>query len=227
MEIYVCDASSITDKKFEKYFAAVRKERQNKISKCKRDADKKLSLAAGLALKAALQNHDIDYDGAAFFIAEKGKPYLKGEEIPIYFNISHSGKYAVAVAAEQEIGIDIQRIDNYSDRVVERCFTQKEKIMLEQAPEEKKKETFTILWAMKESYLKALGIGITEEMNQFEADYNEAEGCGSIQQIAWSFGRAYKEANIKVLKNIKGYIISVCCFGEIEEVQWKKELGNN
>lgn len=86
---------------------------------------------------------------------EYGKPYFENSNI--YFNISNSESVSVAVISNKEIGIDIQKI-KYNDAIVNRTFTDSEKEYLNKVSD--KAKAFTLIWTMKESYVKMLGVGI-------------------------------------------------------------------
>ena len=100
-------------------------------------------------LKKILKKYHIEYD---IFYNENRKPYIKNN--PIFFNISHSGKYIVCVVSDKEIGVDIQEIV-YKNKVIDRICTVNEK---KQAINP---ENFTKMWVKKESYVKKLGIGLS------------------------------------------------------------------
>jgi phosphopantetheinyl transferase len=85
-----------------------------------------------------------------------GKPYLKNQSIN--FNISHSGDYVVLATANREIGVDIEKIAVYPDKVAIRCFTLPEREWMEQEGEN---EAFYRLWTAKESVMKASGLGFS------------------------------------------------------------------
>ena len=95
-----------------------------------------------------------------------GKPYFKDKNRFPFFNISHSGDYAVCALATCEVGIDIQKIQRYSSRLLKRILTRQELSQLEQT--EEKEALFCKLWSQKESYVKWSGQGITRELNTLE-----------------------------------------------------------
>lgn len=94
-----------------------------------------------------ISNYEIYYN-------KYGKPYLNNG---LYFNISHTKNIVVCVLSDKEIGIDIEYL-RYSDNIVKKCFNQKEKEIIKNS--NNKKEIFTIIWTIKESYVKLLGIGL-------------------------------------------------------------------
>lgn len=97
---------------------------------------------------------------------EKGKPHI-GNLSDIHFNISHSGHYVVCAVAPVEIGIDVERIRKVNLRIAERFFSPSEINDLMACDEEYRMQYFITLWTIKESYLKAIGRGLTQHLNSF------------------------------------------------------------
>jgi 4'-phosphopantetheinyl transferase len=97
---------------------------------------------------------------------EKGKPRI--ENLPeVHFNISHSGHYVVCAVAPTEMGIDVERVRKVNLRVAERFFSPSEIHDLMQRGETERMHYFISLWTIKESYLKAVGRGLTQNLNSF------------------------------------------------------------
>lgn len=124
---------------------------------------------------------------------EKGKPHI-ANLANIHYNISHSGHYVVCAVAPTEIGIDVERIRKVNLRVAERFFSPSEIEDLMASEEENRMRYFITLWTIKESYLKAIGRGLTQHLNSFTIVKNnesylltgnkEAEGYGiETQQL--------------------------------------------
>lgn len=97
-----------------------------------------------------------------------GKPYLENAQ-GIYFNISHTRGLVVCGIDDREIGIDVECIRPYDERLMHRICT-KEEIAYICANDEgggrKQNEKFFQLWTLKESYLKATGQGIGIPMQE-------------------------------------------------------------
>jgi len=124
---------------------------------------------------------------------EKGKPHI-GNLSNVHFNISHSGHYVVCAVSSTEIGIDVERVRKVNLRIAERFFSPSEIHDLMALPEESRMHYFITLWTIKESYLKAIGRGLTQHLNSFTIVKNgdsylltgnkEAEGYGiETQQL--------------------------------------------
>jgi 4'-phosphopantetheinyl transferase len=97
---------------------------------------------------------------------EKGKPHI-GNLQNVHFNISHSGNYVVCAVASTEIGIDVERVRKVNLRIAERFFSATEIQDLMKLGDDERMQYFITLWTIKESYLKAIGRGLTQHLNSF------------------------------------------------------------
>jgi len=95
----------------------------------------------------------------------KGKPYL--DNLPIHFNISHSGDWVVLAFGDTEVGIDVEVLRPVNYRVATRFFSKEENSLLEQLDGNEKLKLFFDFWTLKESYLKLLGTGLTKSLSSF------------------------------------------------------------
>ena len=102
-----------------------------------------------------------------------GKPYCA--EGPC-FSLSHSGDVAACAVSDAELGLDVQEGREYSAAFVRRFFTSDEQRRISGAAD--RDFEFTKLWALKESYLKALGTGLETPTSSFSVL------CGERIEIA-------------------------------------------
>jgi len=92
----------------------------------------------------------------------QGKPFFPGAE-QVFFNISHSHSCVAAAIHTQEVGVDVELIrEAYEPQVADRVFTPKEMRMIRQPAD------FYLLWAQKESYIKAVGKGLGLPLRELE-----------------------------------------------------------
>ena len=94
---------------------------------------------------------------------ENGKPFLLKSDI--HFSLSHSGHFAACAVSDAIVGLDIQVISPNHESVSQRCFCREEQEYVCSATD--RDEAFTEIWTKKESYLKALGLGLRKQMNSF------------------------------------------------------------
>lgn len=134
--------------------------RQNRINSYKLEDDKRRSLAATIQLDRLLELRELRERDMTYYLGENGKPYF--ENSSLFFSLSHSGNYSMAVLNGYEIGCDIQTIVPADLKLANRFFT----------PNEAKYITddvsFTRLWTLKESFIKLTGRGLSMPLNSFE-----------------------------------------------------------
>lgn len=99
-----------------------------------------------------------------------GKPYVQAD-IPVFFNLSHSGDYVVCAIGDEEVGIDIERRGKVRMGVARRFFHPEEVGALEAAPLERRTELFFDYWAVKESYLKYTGEGLAASLSACKVSF--------------------------------------------------------
>jgi 4'-phosphopantetheinyl transferase len=96
-----------------------------------------------------------------------GRPSVSGYSRQVFFNLSHSsGVSALAFDPENEIGVDVERIDDEFDfePIAQMFFSKKEKQYIQHS-KENSRNRFYQLWTRKEALLKAVGIGISENLH--------------------------------------------------------------
>jgi 4'-phosphopantetheinyl transferase len=117
-----------------------------------------------LSLKTGLKPEEITYSYSEF-----EKPFLQNGQV--CFNLSHSKVFfVIALSGYLPVGIDTENFNREIDwKPVSRLyFTAGEIEWIESnSPTEQKKAFFTI-WTRKEALLKAIGCGITNELNSID-----------------------------------------------------------
>ena len=95
------------------------------------------------------------------------KPYLP-QHPDFHFNLSHSGDYLVCVTDCSPIGIDIERVRKRDFDSIKQYFYSTEEIeYMDQCSEDKKEAAFFDIWTRKESYVKAIGKGLSIDFKSF------------------------------------------------------------
>lgn len=108
----------------------------------------------------------------AFAGSKNGKPYavLDGTQVPISFNLSHSGNFGlIALSPSRSVGIDVEerrdRID--LDGVARQVFAATERDALARLDRVEKRDLFFRLWTLKEALIKAKGTGFHYDPSRF------------------------------------------------------------
>jgi len=111
-------------------------------------------------------------DEVQFVYNKYGKPLISNDQKrgALSFNLSHSNGMALyAVAWRRRVGIDIEyvREDFATLEVAERFFSKDELEALKAAPIDRRVEAFFNCWSRKESYIKAIGMGVSYPLDGF------------------------------------------------------------
>lgn len=104
-----------------------------------------------------------------------GKPHIAeatGLSQDIAFNISHTdGLVTVAVSRDRALGVDIENVQRTAPLdIAERYFCATECRSMRRLPAARQATRFWELWTLKESYIKARGMGLSIPLDQFGFD---------------------------------------------------------
>ena len=160
------------------------KQETNRANKFYFSIDKKRYLLTRALLKNILSRiTDTPARQLHFKFNEHGKPYLESFK-HIYFNISHSGDIGLlAVTDCAAIGIDVEQ---YRKRlqlreIAERFFSKYETDILLNLPDNQKISAFFSCWTRKEAFIKALGLGLTLPLKNFDVTLQPAEKAKLVE----------------------------------------------
>jgi len=90
------------------------------------------------------------------------------------YNLSHSGDCVICSTVtsgdkDVKLGCDIQRIEDYNEKLPSRFFALSEIERIKQEPTiQQQKEVFYRLWVLKESFQKATRLGMKLDMRSFQ-----------------------------------------------------------
>lgn len=176
-----------------------------KMMRYRREEDRLRSFASSLLLQKAAQGRSIYYN-------EEGKPLVEG----LFFNLSHSGNYAVLAEADIPVGVDIEEMVPPGDWAREALTAQEYKWMLLGKDERDQQERFYRLWTRKESLVKCEGHGFSLSPGEISTmPVDEA------QLIAYA-GKTYGICS----HNLHGYMLSAALQGKqpilmIRNLSWR------
>ncbi len=150
-------------KAYEKGLLLLPVERVKKLERIKSEEVRCSSMVAGLLMQYGLEAAGVSKEELIFEKNADGKPYLKNHP-EIFFNLSHSGEYAALAVSDKEIGIDIEKLQIGKRKLAHRFFSEEEYAALDVAWSD---SAFTRTWTRKESYIKAVGMGMRMPLNEF------------------------------------------------------------
>ncbi len=129
---------------------------------------------------------DIEPKQLQFSYGERGKPYLKGEQL--HFNLSHSGDLALyAITKNLPVGIDVEEFKATKpvEKIAQRFFSPREQDIIKSLPPQEQKQAFFRAWTRKEAYLKATGEGLGGGLEEVEVSLLPKEPAKLINMPGW------------------------------------------
>lgn len=145
-----------------------------------------------------------------YVYGKNGKPYLADHSFQ--FNLSHSGPYVFCGVSEQEIGVDIQKMQKLKDlSLAKRFFSTEEFRALEECgDEDARRLMFFRLWVRKEAYGKLTGRGLADAVGKDlrTESVMEADRQGNVTEeraLAWEEYDVPEGCRIAVCKYGRGF----------------------
>ena len=185
--------------------ARVPRVRQEKADRYGNGNVRRRSLAAALLLHYGLQQAGRDATQASFAYNAQGKPYIPREKL--CFNLSHSGDWAVCAIAGCEVGCDVEKVTKCNMGIVERFFCREERDDIAAQPSDNAQaERFFRYWTLKESFMKATGLGMKLGFNTFRI------GLGETVRVWHTVNR--QTYSFCEFADLPGYKCALCVAGE-------------
>ncbi len=162
--------------------------------------DKIKNVIAYLLIKKYLINHGIE-SNVEFSYNDNGKPYFNNTNLK--FSISHSIDTVVVAFDDEDIGVDIEKIDYFNSELINYIFSKNDK----QIYSNKLNSTEFVcrVWTKKEAFVKAIGDGLLDSFANLTFDYKDDTNI-------------YKGFIIKTYK-ISDSFLSVCSKKEKHEFE--------
>jgi 4'-phosphopantetheinyl transferase len=189
------------------------------------ERDRRRYIVARGALRSILGGYlSIHPSHLKFRYGIRGKPYLARscDDGTMQFNLSHSNEMALyAYTRSRRIGIDLEYIHPVPDanRVADQFFSRGEKAALRALPRDQIDEAFLTFWTRKEAYVKALGEGLYQPLDQFDVSsvpgkpYHLLEVPNSSGESSqWSVATLNPAPGYLASLAAEGYIWNVKCF---------------
>ncbi len=131
-----------------------------------------------------------------FFYGEYGKPMLKDSDI--FFNISHTDGCVAVITGKTAVGIDVEHIRPLNPLLCKKVLSKNEQNFLKNSKEPEK--DFIRLWVLKESYIKALGTGISYGLKNIEFSWDDR----------WNIYSNAENADFKLIMDHPEYVLGAC-----------------
>ncbi len=201
--------------------AALPLEDRARIRRFRRAADRRQRVAATLLLRRVLARATGRPEPRLNIRrTPSGRPRLDDLAYNGDFNLSHHGPWvAVAWTNVGRVGIDLATVGEASVHVAPYAFSSEETAYLRTLGCEHQPTMLATLWALKEAYVKALGIGVARRMATITfspALLAQERFITDFSGESWTFARVYPDP---------GTVLAVAsdCAHEVRFVTWAKK----
>lgn len=198
IHLWSIDPTQITSKVLiKKYKELLTADETIKQQRYRFDKDKHSALITRAFVRDLLSYYaNIDACDWRFSKGEKDKPEIINPPIPLRFNISHTDKLIIcAVMLNDDIGCDVENTKRNTEPllIAQRFFSPSEVTELFALPEHKQCSRFFDYWTLKESYIKAWGLGLSIPLADFSFDISLSENSEFNNNIKLSFAQHRKD----------------------------------
>jgi 4'-phosphopantetheinyl transferase len=160
--------------------AVLNDEERARVARFKFERHRLESLATRALVRTALSRHrPVAPQDWRFKLNPQGKPAVD-PACGLSFNLSNSVGLVVCLVAEaeSEVGVDVESYERAKQimELVPKVFSPREQEQLAALAEGEKLDRALSLWTLKESYIKARGLGLMVPLDKFSFVFGGAEG---------------------------------------------------
>lgn len=155
VKTWIADISTLSDKEvYRQYYMEAPDFRKAKADKMQTEHGKMQSIGVWALYEKVCREYNISKNAV--------------------YNFSHSGNYVLCTAADREdksilAGCDLEEIKSLRMKVARRFFCEAEYQWIKSQPgEEEQRQEFYRYWVLKESFMKAVRLGMKLPMNTYE-----------------------------------------------------------
>lgn len=163
------------------YDALLTKDEREKVARFRFEKDRHTSLVTRALVRTVLSRYGgVPPGDFRFETNEFGRPEIREprSERSLRFNLSHTeGLVVCLVGRDREVGVDVENRTRGGDLldVADRFFSPFEVRALRALPSEEQMDRFFLYWTLKESYIKARGMGLALSLSSFSFDLDSPE----------------------------------------------------
>ena len=157
-------------------------EEKKRAAEFRREQDRQQYCLTRTAVRNVLSSYFRDIEPARWRFSKNphGKPNIAspGTSGPLYFNVSHSGRWvAIAISASESMGVDVEFISAERSMlaIARRYFCQLEYSSLCSLSPGERTIRFYELWTLKEAYSKACGGALVPALRQLEISFPQVD----------------------------------------------------
>lgn len=186
MRWYCYNIHELTEEEYQKWYFLMDIQKQIRIERMRAADDRKRSVAGEMLARRAISEWcKILPEEVVFERGEFGKPFAKN--LPVEFNVSHSGELVVCAVDDAPIGIDVERIRDIDWRSAKFVCTEEELSYMcgknmeaedfKIPPTQEMLRRFFEIWTAKEAWVKCAGTGMINPQSVSVLSDIKEDGC--------------------------------------------------
>ena len=206
IDVISFNIASLNKDQFKHLLTHLPKELQQEILQYRLIKDQMLKLIGKLIVKSYHLKNNYKFDWKNWEVSKHNKPSLKQG---LHFNISHSEDWVVVAFSKYPIGIDIELKQdiNWSDLIS--SFHINEQEFMENSLQ--KLNDFYKIWTRKESFLKAIGIGMSNGLSHYNCLESTLYNAKNWKIQPFNFNSNYAAAicsSVEIKMDLKEWLIT-------------------
>lgn len=171
VDLWYLNTQNISEEVVNKSLSSLPEKMVSEIIRLRNHQDRLLKLFGRLIVRKYHLDAGVEFNWTKWKLSTAGKPYYEGGK---KISISHSGDYVIVVFSDREIGVDIERFASFDVNIALSYLHPLEAESILKAPNSM--EAFFRIWTRKEAYLKAIGRGIIDGLNDQNCLQNKLTG---------------------------------------------------
>ena len=155
---------------------------------------------------------ELEFDYSSYGKPSLAKPFA--EVTGLNFNLAHSGELAIlGITMRRQIGIDLERISDKVayEEIARRFFSSSEVACLSSLPQAARARAFFNGWTRKEAFIKAKGLGLSLDLDQFDVTLDDQEAA--LLRTCWDETEV-EQWSLRALDVGPGYVAAVAAEGK-------------
>jgi len=176
VHLWITDPATLTGAQRDAYLALCSGDELARDARITHEETRRNHLIARALVRTTLSRYG-EPEPAAWRFEENdhGCPFIAADQNPdgLRFNLSHTtGLVVCAVTRGRDVGVDVEYEprDSRTTKIADRFFAPCEVDALHRLPESEHRARFFAYWTLKESYIKARGMGLAIPLKRFWFD---------------------------------------------------------
>ncbi|XP_046740379.1 L-aminoadipate-semialdehyde dehydrogenase-phosphopantetheinyl transferase [Diprion similis] len=182
-----------SETEFLKAISCIQTEEKERIGRFVFKKDARASLAGRLLMRKFVNEYgNIPYNDVLFSRDKSGRPFVNGDIKNLNFNVSHQGSYTVFAGEVRNLllGVDVMKLEYTGGkklaeffRIMNRNFSPLEWDSIRAGNSKSEIDQVSMFcrhWSLKESYVKAIGVGIAMDLSRISFKINSPLVAGPL-----------------------------------------------